>query len=71
MLSPVWWLPLAVAAGAVLPIWRGARRLTEEAAALQVAVAELGAVRPLVAQVRAEIAAVDANRRHSHDQGPR
>jgi spore maturation protein SpmA len=57
MLSPLWWLPLAVAAAAVVPVWRGARRLAGEAAGLQASIAELQGVRPLVAQVKAEIAA--------------
>jgi hypothetical protein len=32
MLSPLWWLPLTVAAAAPYPLWRGARRLQDEAA---------------------------------------
>jgi hypothetical protein len=58
MLSPLWWLPLAVAASAVGPIWRGMRRLEADAAGLQASVAELGRVRTLAAEVAAEIAAV-------------
>jgi hypothetical protein len=61
MLSPLWWLPLAVAAVAVVPIWRGTRRLGVEAAALQASIAGLHDLRPLVAQVKAEIGAVAAS----------
>jgi hypothetical protein len=71
MLSPLWWLPLAVAAAAAVPIWRGARRLVDEAASLQASIVELAQVRPMVAQVRDEIAAVDTARRGIRDLGPR
>jgi hypothetical protein len=58
MLSPLWWLPLVLAAAAPYPIWRGARRLQAEAAGLQKSIAELRLVRPLVGEVTAELAAV-------------
>jgi hypothetical protein len=60
MLSPLWWLPLAVAAAAIVPLWRGARRLADEAAGLRTAIADLRLVRPVVAAVKVEIAALTA-----------
>jgi hypothetical protein len=71
MLSPLWWLPLAVAAAAVYPIWRSSRRLVDEAARLQASIAQLAQARPLVAQVRDEIAAVGSGTRGIRDLGPR
>ncbi len=71
MLSALWCLPLAVAAGAVVPLWRGARCLEQEAAALQVSVAELGRVRPMVERLKADVAAVDATGRGFADFGHR
>lgn len=58
MLSMLWLFPLAVAAAAVVPIWRATQRLTGEAADLRASIDELARLRPLVADVRAEIIAV-------------
>jgi hypothetical protein len=71
MLSPLWWLPLAVAAAAIIPIWLSTRHLVDEAARLRASVVELAEVRTMVAQVRNEIAAVGATRRSLPDLGPR
>jgi hypothetical protein len=74
MLSPLWWFPLAVAAAAAIPLWRGARSLEVRAAELRTAVADLGRVRPLLVEVKAELAAVEAARlvsRNVHDEAPR
>ncbi len=77
MLSMLWWLPLAVVAAAVVPIWRGTRRLVREAAALQASVEALAQLRPLVAEVEAEISGVSGALRHVtssrgiHDLGRR
>ncbi len=65
MLSPLWWLPLAVAAAAPYPIWRGGRRLQAEAAGLQMSIEELRRVRPQVGLVKAELAAIAQARRPS------
>jgi hypothetical protein len=69
MPSPLWLMPLIVAAAAVVPIWRGARQLEAEAAGLRASIVELGQVRPLVAQVAAEIAAVNPAGRESATRG--
>jgi hypothetical protein len=58
MLSMLWWFPMAVAVAAVAAVWLAARRLDTELAALQVATAEVARVRPIVVDVRSEIAAV-------------
>jgi hypothetical protein len=73
MLSMLWWFPMAVAVAGMAAIWRAARRLETELAALRVATAELARLRPLVVDVRAEIAAVasEATRRRLLDFGPR
>jgi hypothetical protein len=63
MLSPLWWLPVAVAAAGAVVLGRGARHLLEEVARLQASIAELRQVRPLVADVKAELAALDRRRR--------
>jgi hypothetical protein len=72
MLSMLWLFPLVVAAAAVVPIWRATQRLGGEAAELRVSIAELARLRPLVADVRAEIIAVGATPgRPVRDLGPR
>lgn len=71
MLSSLWWLPLAVAACALYPLWRGARRLVDEVAGLEASITELRQVRPLVLQVTAEMAAIELARRDLHDLGHR
>lgn len=71
MVSVLWWLPLAVAATAVVPLWRGAQRLVIEVARTQASISELRRVRPLVAQVKAEIDAVAAPPRGMQDLGHR
>jgi hypothetical protein len=64
---------MAVAVAAVAAIWLAARRLETELAALQVATAEMARLRPIVVDVRREIAAVAtlATRRRMPDFGPR
>jgi hypothetical protein len=64
---------MAVAVAAVAAIWLAARRLETELAALQVATAEVARLRPIVVDVRGEIAAVAslATRRPMPDFGPR
>jgi hypothetical protein len=79
MLSMIWWLPLALGAAAVVPLWRGAQRLGQEAAALRSSIDALARLRPLVADLRAEVAAVGsavngaaaAPPRSIHHLGPR
>lgn len=76
MLSLLWYLPLALAAAAIWPLWLGASRLADEAAELRVATDELARLRPLVAEVRAEIAVVGRRAPRSsglalHDLGRR
>jgi hypothetical protein len=72
MLSMLWWFPLAMAAAAVIPLWRGTRRLLAEAGDLRLSIDELAGLRPAVAQVQAEIVAVAAAAgRPLHDLGPR
>ena len=60
MLSLWWWFPVVVAVAAVPLLWRGARRLLADAAALDESRARLAAVRPAVEAVRGEIAALAA-----------
>jgi hypothetical protein len=73
MLSMLWWFPMAVAVAAVAAIWLAARRLDTELAALQVATAEVARLRPIVVDVRGEIAAVASQAAHRRmlDLGPR
>lgn len=79
MLSLWWWLPVAVAVATVPMLWRGARRLLADAAALDESRARLADLRPVVATVRGEIAvlaATSAGRRADEqrtipDLGPR
>jgi len=71
MLSPLWWLPLAVAVVSIIPLWRGTRSLQREAENLRAAIVDLGAVRPLVAQLSSQVAAVDHSRRGIEDFGHR
>lgn len=71
MLSSLWWLPLLVAAAAILPLWRAALRLVDEGRALHAVIEQLAAVRPRLAEVRAQIAAVAAAQRRLADFGPR
>jgi hypothetical protein len=71
MLSLLWWLPMAVAVAAALVLWWGVRVLHDEASRLQASITELAQVRPQVARLRGEIAAVDAARRGLHDTGHR
>jgi hypothetical protein len=71
MLSALWWLPLVVAVVATVALWCGARALGAEAARLQAATAELRRLRPMVAEVRAAIAAVAAHPRARRELGHR
>jgi type II secretory pathway component PulJ len=68
MISPFWWLPLAEAALAAVGIWRGIVRLGRERQHLHLALARLQEVRPMLAQVKAEI---DQTRRAVEDRAPR
>ncbi len=60
MLSLLWWLPLAVAALAAIPLWRAGRRLQVESARLRTSAEELRRLRPLVAQVQTEVSGITA-----------
>jgi hypothetical protein len=69
MLSPLWWLPLTVAAAALYPLWRGTRRLQDEAAGLRTSIAELRRLRPQVGLVKADLAVVAQARRQRVGRG--
>lgn len=57
MISPLWWLPVAVGAIGVVPLYRGARRLEYELAGLRAGLDRLRSVRPALDEVTAEIRA--------------
>jgi len=57
MISPLWWLPVAVGAIGVVPLCRGIRRLDAELAALRDAIARVQSVRPALDEVSGEIRA--------------
>jgi hypothetical protein len=72
MLSPLWWLPLLVAALAAAALWRGVRQLQAQSAGLTAATEELRRLRPLVAEVQGEIAtSARAAARANHDLASR
>ncbi len=71
MLSLLWWLPLAVAATAVVALGRAAQELVTEVARTRASISDLQRVRPLVAEVKAEIDAVAPAPRGVHDLGHR
>jgi hypothetical protein len=68
VLSPFWWIPLAVAAAAVVPLWFVGQRVAQELAALRDAIATLHRLQPVAAEVRVETERV---RRAFENLGPR
>jgi hypothetical protein len=67
VLSPLWWIPLAVAAAAVAPLWFVGRRVAQELAGLRDSVAALHRLQPVVGEVRVETERV---RRAFENLGP-
>jgi hypothetical protein len=68
VLSPLWWISLAVAAAAVVPLWFVGQRVAQELAALRDSIAALQRLQPVAAEVRLETQRV---RRAFENLGPR
>jgi hypothetical protein len=68
MISPLWWIPLAVVAGALLPLWFVGRRIAQELVALRGSVEALLRLQPVAVEVREDTERV---RRAFENLGPR